>query len=135
MKIKPNINLQRLEKFLPLKEAQSSKLHKFQYRQVTASTNGKTLGRTKREHSKANQRYRPVVSQLPTTSSNNDNLDQMSTMFTIPKEDGISVGSPRESWNLVGIYDVEEEPGNLSPFQISKVKKMAFLISIFELLM
>nr|CAI5836409.1 unnamed protein product [Callosobruchus analis] len=83
------------------------------YIQITASTNG----RTKRKHSKVNSDIDPVVSQLPTTSSNKDNLDQMFTMFIIPKEDGISVENPGESWNLVGRYDVEEESGTLIPFQ------------------
>ncbi|VEN60970.1 unnamed protein product [Callosobruchus maculatus] len=66
---------------------------------------------------KLNSDIDPVVSQLPTTSSNKDNLDQMFTMYIIPKEDGISVENPGESWNLVGRYDVEEESGTLIPFQ------------------
>ncbi|CAH1997521.1 unnamed protein product [Acanthoscelides obtectus] len=66
---------------------------------------------------KLNSDIDPVVSQLPSTSSNKDNLDQMLTMFIIPKDGGISAENPGESWNLVGRYDVEEESGTLIPFQ------------------
>lgn len=62
----------------------------------------------------------PIVCQNATSfpsTSKEKQLDQMLPMFIIPKEDCTPIENLRDSWNLVGSYDVEEQSGTLIPFE------------------
>ncbi|CAH0555590.1 unnamed protein product [Brassicogethes aeneus] len=61
------------------------------------------------------QLYNTTPSQITFTSKKD--FDEIMPLYVIPKDEVVLVDNQPDTWNLIGRYDVEEESGNLVPFQ------------------